>query len=333
MNSKIELRTIQDSLKKVNDLDTDHLLVVLDQNIPQVDFSSLTSKVSVYSCVGGEQCKDLDVYKDCLSFFLKEGAHRKSYLLAIGGGTISDLAGFVASTLLRGVRWSAIPTTLLSMVDASIGGKTGVNMNEGKNLVGTFHLPENVWIDLSFLNTLEKKEIWSGKGEVFKYCFLSPELREMVLSDRDIQDIVLACANFKNDIVEKDFEEAGLRKTLNLGHTFGHAIEKGYRVEHGVSVIIGLLLIIHLYCDKNVKSDALKILKKLDVDLPDLNSVIDVDSIYNYILHDKKKVSHREIDLIVPNANEAIVQRELLSNVEKNLFTLRGSDLNDLLLR
>lgn len=164
------------------------------------------------------------------------GLGRETCIIAIGGGVVTDVVGFVAATYCRGVPWVAIPTTLLGMVDASIGGKTGVNTAAGKNLIGAFYPPEVVWIDLSMLATLPAYEMQSGLAEVIKYSligsrdlFLALEKSRAKWAARDpdfLRSVIAECATIKSAIVEGDFRETGARRILNFGHTIGHVIER-----------------------------------------------------------------------------------------------------------
>jgi shikimate kinase/3-dehydroquinate synthase len=170
---------------------------------------------------------------------------RDGWIVGIGGGAATDLAGFVAATYLRGVRWTAVPTTLVGMVDAAIGGKVGINTDDGKNLVGAFHFPQYVWIDTALLKTLPVDERRAGMAEVVKTGLLAGadiwELQE--------EEMIRACAAFKASIVLSDpFEREGRRAILNLGHTFGHALEagSGYALRHGDAVALGLLAALRL---------------------------------------------------------------------------------------
>ncbi len=179
---------------------------------------------------------------------------RQDSLIALGGGVVTDLTGFVAATYCRGIRYLNVPTTLMGMVDAAIGGKTAINTPHGKNLFGAFHLPEDVFIDLSLLDTLGEGEMRQGAAEIIKYGLIkSPSLYKLLKShvskwharDPDfIQMIVQESCKIKTEIVEADLrEESGLRKVLNFGHTIAHALEttSGYRLPHGDAVAIGLL--------------------------------------------------------------------------------------------
>lgn len=174
-------------------------------------------------------------------------------VIGFGGGTITDLAGFVAATWLRGVGIVQIPTTLLAMVDAAVGGKTGVNTSEGKNLVGVFHSPSAVIVDLETLATLPKNEVLAGFAEVVKCGFIS-DLEILTIIESDFEkavdpsseafvELVRRSVQVKADVVATDFKESGLRETLNYGHTLGHAIElaERYKWRHGAAISIGMI--------------------------------------------------------------------------------------------
>lgn len=195
----------------------------------------------------GERGKTLRELERAAVAMLRAGATRGSLVVGLGGGAVTDAAGFLAATYMRGVRWAAVPTTLLGMVDAAIGGKTAVNLPGAKNAVGAFHPPEAVLADPAALETLPARELRSGKGEVLKYAALQPALLGAFgqhLADDEVDPIVIAtCARMKVDVVEADPTEQGPRKLLNLGHTFGHGVEAAgdfSRYAHGEAVAIGL---------------------------------------------------------------------------------------------
>lgn len=196
---------------------------------------------------GGEASKTFAEYQRALEFFLEAGVTRKAHLIAIGGGATSDLAGFVAATLLRGVSWSVVATTLLSAVDAAIGGKVGINSDAGKNLVGAFHFPENIWLVPDFFNTLPLEQEQSGLGEIFKYGFLDRSIAELVTKKRGIKEIIRSCVDYKKRIVDQDPHEEGARRILNLGHTFGHGFEVLGGLPHGLAVYLGMDFVFRLF--------------------------------------------------------------------------------------
>ena len=201
----------------------------------------------------GEKAKSAGVLSGIYDFLLSEKITRDDFVLACGGGVTSDLVGFAAATVLRGVRWGVLSTTLLGMVDAAIGGKTGINHGRGKNLIGAFNQPHFVVSDLSFLATLPKRQMTTGLGEIVKTAGLSGQKAisdlEIYLNRGDLYDLkmlsrlVHACASFKAKVVERDERESDARMVLNFGHTFAHGIEKtlGFgRLLHGEAVILGI---------------------------------------------------------------------------------------------
>jgi 3-dehydroquinate synthetase len=195
----------------------------------------------------GERGKTLAELERGAMKLMKAGLTRRSLVLSIGGGAVSDAAGFLAATFMRGVAWGAAPTTLLSMVDAAIGGKTGVNLPIAKNAVGAFHPPIAVFADPRALATLPARELRSGMGEVLKYGALEPVLMGKLAAVRPGEapaaGLIAACARAKVDVVAADPTEQGARKLLNLGHTFGHGVEAagGFeRYTHGEAVAVGL---------------------------------------------------------------------------------------------
>ena len=212
----------------------------------------------------GEASKALANVSPLLSLLAKNGLNRKDAVVALGGGVTGDLAGFVAATYLRGVPFVQVPTTLLAMVDSSVGGKTGVNLPEGKNLVGAFYQPRLVVADLDTLSTLPAREIAAGMAEVIKYGLIAdPALFALLRkgpAGLDLAALVRRCVEIKAEVVADDeFETTGRRAILNFGHTLGHAIENasGYGVLlHGEAVAIGMRAAAHLSRRKAGLSDA-----------------------------------------------------------------------------
>ena len=187
----------------------------------------------------GEAAKDLETVEELCRQFSRWGLTRGDVVVAVGGGVVTDTAGFAAAVYHRGVRWVAVPTTLLGQVDAAIGGKTGVNLPEGKNLVGAFWQPSAVLCDTEVLETLPPREYRSGLGEMAKYHFLGGE----ALVDCNLDERVARCVAIKADVVAGDEREGGRRAVLNYGHTLGHALETAghYDLRHGEAVAIGLV--------------------------------------------------------------------------------------------
>lgn len=200
-----------------------------------------------------EEAKRVEVAAFCWGIMGQADFQRNDAVIGFGGGSTTDLSGFVSSTWLRGIRSILIPTTLLGMVDAAIGGKTGINTAEGKNLVGTFYLPTKVFIDLDTLHALPKNELVAGMAEVIKYGFISdPEILEIIETNTKealdptsdtFADLIRRSVKIKERVTEADFREAGEREFLNYGHTLGHAIEHAerYKWRHGAAISIGMV--------------------------------------------------------------------------------------------
>ncbi|MBN1548886.1 MAG: 3-dehydroquinate synthase [Syntrophaceae bacterium] len=216
-------------------------------------FKSMGLEAAMITIPAGEASKNMDTALSVMKEMLALGADRSSVIIALGGGVIGDLAGFVASVYMRGIPYIQIPTTLMAQVDSSIGGKTAVDLPEGKNLVGTFTQPQAIYIDLKFLETLPEKEIKNGLAEIIKagiiedlrlFNLLEAETDAIRVRERNImKSIVEKACQVKKGIVELDEREKGLRRILNFGHTLGHALEaeSGYELSHGEAVSIGMV--------------------------------------------------------------------------------------------
>ena len=201
----------------------------------------------------GEQTKSMSSYEDLCRALVKKGATRKSKLVAFGGGVIGDLVGFVAATYMRGIDYIQVPTTLLAQIDSSVGGKTGIDLPEGKNLIGAFYPPKEVHIDVSLLETLPIREFQSGLAEVIKTGIIQSQAlttslmqKPLTQGDDRILSTVQECVQIKARIVQEDeFETKGIRAQLNFGHTIGHAIEqitKYSKYTHGEAIAIGMVV-------------------------------------------------------------------------------------------
>lgn len=232
------------------------VLVVSDSNVAPL-YSQIVQKSLndagynsfLYSFEAGEENKIFSTYQSIINQAANCGLTRDDLMVALGGGVVGDLTGFCAATYMRGVDVVQIPTTLLAGIDSSIGGKTGINILQGKNLVGAFHQPIAVYFDTDVLKSLPEQEWKNGLGEGVKYAVLQGgRLYDILaggLGGDTLEEFISLCANIKANIVEKDEKEGGERKLLNLGHTIGHAIEKlsNYSEPHGVSVAKGLFMI------------------------------------------------------------------------------------------
>ena len=223
MESRLIYINKVDLFKELDGFSSGEFFAVADSRIKNHLPQWIQFSPNVFWLSDSEEQKNLSVYETATEFFLKLGIHRASMLFVFGGGATTDFGGFVAATLLRGIKWKTIPTTLLAMVDGSLGGKVAINTPSGKNLIGAFHQPDSIYLCPEFLSTLDQEHWQSGKGEILKYGFLSQEIAELILKKQEIGKIIDACARFKMEIVKKDFREEGERIHLNLGHTLGHA--------------------------------------------------------------------------------------------------------------
>jgi 3-dehydroquinate synthase len=330
----VELENIID---EINKLKTDTVLIIADHQVWSLYSKDLVlekienKKVLFWKAADGEKVKNVTDFQNALEFFLDKGIHRNAHLVVIGGGATSDFGGFVAATILRGINWSVVPTTLLSMVDASIGGKVAINSKSGKNLIGAFHLPDNVWICPKFLDTLPAVEKSSGLGEVLKYAFLDYTIYDLVIRKSEMSLIIDACAKFKEKLTKEDLKEIGIRKILNLGHSFGHAIEFIYNLPHGESVMWGMVLIFKLFGSEKNLNDIAALKKALDIpgeNTPWFNKEFPIEKIMMYLSKDKKISALSSIDLIlIKDIGNAEIENktfdEILATMEAKKDELR----------
>jgi len=250
---------IPDDLKE--NFDFGKLAIITDSRLEKLYGLKLLSlfenkglKAKLFSFPEGELSKNMDTVLRLSRAMIQANFDRKDIVVALGGGVTGDLAGFLASIYLRGIPYVQIPTSLLAQVDSSIGGKTGVDLPEGKNLLGTFYQPKRVYIDPGLLQTLPLSEFKNGLAEVIKYaCILKPKLFKFLvkkgkeiyrLHPEDLTYIIYESCSAKAFVVSKDEKEAGLRRVLNFGHTIGHALETlaNYQVPHGFCVSVGMLV-------------------------------------------------------------------------------------------
>ncbi len=230
------------------------------ESFKNVDFLLLKS---------GEQTKSWEQAGHILEYCARTGLRRNGLLIAVGGGVLGDLTGFVASIYMRGIRWWNIPTTLLALIDSSIGGKTGIDLKKGKNLIGTFYLPEYVFASPHWLRTLPEIEWYNGFGELIKYGILMggsiwdtishiSSLHE-VKERQVVHALISDCIQYKSNIVSQDPYDSGIRQLLNLGHTVGHAIESWsqYALPHGYAVLLGLVVEAEIARGRSAHNDQL----------------------------------------------------------------------------
>ncbi len=262
----------------------DNIFVVSDSTVA-LTYGSLWEGARHYTIPAGEDSKTLETYGKIGQAMLASGCNRTTTVIAIGGGVVGDIAGFVSASYMRGVRWINVPTTLLSQVDSSVGGKTAVNLGNYKNILGAFHLPSEVYISTHFLYTLNEREWICGVGEVVKTSFLSERVHDILvdnldkLLDRDekiVSTVVKECIDYKRAVVTEDLLETGLRKCLNLGHTVGHAIEtiERYQRSHGEYVLIGLAIEAFMLGDRvksEIRNEIVQTVESLGIIFPDFN--------------------------------------------------------------
>ena len=319
-----------DSPVEISSLFSRQTVVVTDENLDKLYREKLESKINPLAWLvvpASEESKSLDTYQWLLSELVNLGVKRDAVLIGIGGGVIGDLTGFVAATYMRGMQLMHIPTSLLAMVDSSIGGKTGINLNQGKNLVGSIYQPYAVIADLNFLKTLPEREYLSGLSEVLKYGFLYDSKLLEVLEEKFTQinardlgvlsTIVNRCIEIKAEIVESDEQDHGKRMLLNFGHTFGHAIEtlqeyKGFK--HGEAVAIGMCMAADLSAriGRLSKEDAKRVKRVIaNFGLPTKWSDFKVDEFIQVMQGDKKNTSAKQRFILLKSLGDAYVDESI----------------------
>ena len=241
------------------------VLVVTDTGVPETYAKTLAAQCKkgvIYTVKMGEASKSLDTFGQLLQTMLDHDFSRKDCVVAVGGGVVGDLSGFAASAYMRGIDFYNIPTTLLSQIDSSIGGKTAINFGGTKNIVGAFYQPKKVLIDPDLLKTLPQRQMANGLAEAIKMSLTSDRELFELIETRDIEsnleEIILRCLKIKKHVVEQDEKEAGLRRILNFGHTVGHGIESASDLYHGECVALGLLPM----CGDHLRPRVVEVLKK-----------------------------------------------------------------------
>lgn len=285
----------------------------------------------LYSIPAGESSKTLAVAEKIYTCIIEHGLDRRSPVFALGGGVVGDLAGFVASTYMRGVPFVQLPTSLLAQVDSSVGGKVAVDHALGKNLIGCFYQPDAVFIDLDFMASLPKREIATGLGEIVKYGIIYDEafftyLEQhpddvLSLQSEAAMHMIARSCEIKAAVVSKDEKEAGLRRILNFGHTMAHAIEQetGYtRYNHGEAVAIGTVGAVDLSCrlgliDEANQARVVGLIKRLG--LPTTAEGCTVDAMYAGIFHDKKTVNGKVNWVLTDGIGHTVIKGDVPEDV------------------
>ena len=313
-SSAIEYNVVIDTLPKLTF--NRKVAIITNTTVSALHLEHLKSKIDadelyVVTIEDGEEFKTLATVETILNELFEAKLDRKSLLIALGGGVIGDMTGFTASLYQRGIGFVQIPTTLLSQVDASVGGKTGVNNAYGKNLIGAFYQPEAVYIDTDFLKTLPKREFSAGIAEIIKMAVMFDKEYFDFLVDADFSDrkslekVIQRSVELKAEVVNLDEKESGIRAVLNYGHTFGHVVENETNYTkylHGEAVAIGIMM-------ANALAVELGLLKQNEMDeienflkkhqLPTTYEIVDVDAFYNKFFLDKKAANNR-LKFILP---------------------------------
>ncbi|MGE8203277.1 3-dehydroquinate synthase [Heyndrickxia sp. NPDC080065] len=321
------------------------LLIITNEDLKELHLDTLKKhlpniETHIYIAPNGESAKTSEVYNDCISFGINKGIDRKSMILAFGGGSIGDLAGFVAATYMRGLPFIQIPTTILAH-DSAVGGKVAINHPLGKNMVGAFYQPEQVIFDTQFLSTLSDREIRSGFAEVVKHLLIADphflqkimnEIRSLDdLTNNQLQSFLKRGIEIKANIVSMDETENDIRAHLNFGHTLGHALEAhlGYgNLPHGEAVMIGMIYALHL--SKHIHHLEMPYEKFIHW----IESLgyqwripknIHFDSIFERMKKDKKSSGHTPVFILLKELGKPVIQKIDQQLLRESFYLLQES--------
>ena len=320
-----------------------NLFIVIDKNVEKhfgdfirSCFDNFEGKKFYYSLRAVEKSKSFEELKRIFSILLEQKFGRDTLIISIGGGVTGDLAGFAASTFMRGIQIVHIPTTLTACVDSSIGGKTAINFNYYKNIIGSFYHPQFVLCDTNFLQTLPKIEMISGLGEIIKYAFtttnefyndVDKNINSILTHDENvIKKVIIDSINYKVSVISQDEKEASLRKVLNFGHTFAHAFERELKnkIKHGEAVTIGILCALYLSNKKKLLSkNLLEQYKTLPLKLKLIKSLksVNVERIYANMFADKKNRNNQINFVLVRDIGEIVM--DVHATKEEIIYALR----------
>lgn len=298
------------------------VLVLTDDGVPKIYADSIVgmSKEAIKVTVPfGEKSKSLDSFSNILSIMTENSFTRTDCLVAVGGGVIGDLGGFVASSYMRGIDFYNIPTTVLSQVDSSIGGKTAINFGGYKNIVGAFYPPKKVIIDTEVLCTLPKRQISNGLFEALKMSLTNDKKLFELFEKEDVfeklDEIIVASLKIKKSVVEADEKEAGIRKVLNFGHTVAHAIESNCNLSgyyHGEAVALGMLPM----CSNEIRGRLSAVLNKIGMPY---KAEVDYDNLFEAIAHDKKMSGDKITVVFVEEIGSYKFEEMTLETLRKRL--------------
>ena len=312
--------------------------IVTNTTVSDLHLETLLSKIQaselhVVTISDGEEYKTLETVEYILDNLFKYKLDRKSLLIALGGGVIGDMTGFTASLYQRGIGFIQVPTTLLSQVDASVGGKTGVNNKYGKNLIGAFYQPEAVYIDTNFLKTLPKREFAAGIAEIIKMAVMFDRdyfdfLQEADFSNKtDLEKVIERSVSLKAEVVNLDEKEAGIRAVLNYGHTFGHVIENETNYKqylHGEAVAIGMVMANRLSVELGLMSEEeSNLVTELLIkhQLPVYYEIQDVDIFYDKFFLDKKSANNKIKFILAKELGGHTVRDDIDESVLKKVLS------------
>ncbi len=334
LGNKISSVYTGESIKNIGKYaDPENTIIITDTNLDH-HYSKHFAPYKKIVIGTGEAVKNFSTVEKIALELVNHGADRNSFILGIGGGIVSDIAGFTASVYMRGIKFGFISTSLLSQVDASVGGKNGVNLQGLKNMLGVFNQPEFVICDHEMLSTLPDYEYINGIAELVKTAILdSSEFLEYIFNQRDkilnrdkeaLHESILRCVKFKAAIVEKDEKENSLRRILNLGHTMGHAIEKTTGINHGYAISAGIGFICDLSSSMGLmnKGEGEKIKSLLEYfglpsGLKSINGADDIPKLTKAIAVDKKKQGNSVNFVLLESAGNPVIKNIPLKNLEK----------------
>ncbi len=313
-----------------------NIVVVTDANVRKYHsakilnvFENYLGKILYYTLKPGEASKSYTELNRIYSFLMKNKLGRDTLIIAIGGGVTGDLVGYAASTYMRGVQLIHIPTTILAAVDSSIGGKTGINFEKTKNIIGSFYQPKLVLIDTEFMSTLPKAEKSSGIGEIIKYGYLGDQkffnfitknLEKLYTDNEEVlEETIRKSAEIKASVVSQDEKESGIRKILNLGHTFAHSFESelNFKVKHGEAVTAGIICALYLSNIIGILSDdnltaLLKLPTRLKLSSKFMN--LNKENLYKIMLRDKKNKGGKIKFVLLSNIGQLLLDVEADKN-------------------
>jgi 3-dehydroquinate synthase/shikimate kinase/3-dehydroquinate synthase len=330
-----------DELNKIISDSSNKILTIIDENVSkkcsdvvnQIFRKPKSNFEFIINC--SEKRKSVRTVEKICKYIVENRFDKNSLLISIGGGVLGDIVGFTASIFMRGIKYIQVPTTILSAIDSSIGGKTAVNFNGVKNLIGTFYQPESVFINPKFFNTLPELEVFSGLGELVKYALIVPdkyyffreEVKKIFYEKNVSEKVITTSLKIKSQIVNKDEkEETGLRKILNLGHTFAHGFESAsnYKLKHGEAVYYGVISALFVSRDLGIVSQ-----NKVDNFLEDFRFMkirklfcsLDTQDVIKFMKSDKKNRGE-SINLVLPTQNEIILdypveEKYIINVIEK----------------